>query len=112
MLTEERFIGIDYSQVMAGKKHLLYIEMELLTSMQKYDLYKKFRKEESALRNLLKKEISEAKKEMEILSEYFPPIKSKSYDIETTKSTTTKRNALEEEIRKIRSKIATLSNSQ
>ncbi len=112
MPTEEKFIGIDYSQVMIGKKHLLYIEMELLTAIQKYDLYRKFRKEESAVRNLLKKEIGEIKKEVEVLSEYFPPIKSKSYDLETTKSTTSKRNILEEEILEIRRKIAMLSNSQ
>ncbi len=109
MPTEERFIGLDHSQVMAGKKHLLYIEMELLTAMQKYDLYRKFRKEESAVRNLLKKEIVEIKKEMEILSEYFPPLKSKDSDIEPTNISTTKRAALEDEIRKIRNKIALLS---
>lgn len=109
MPTEEKFVGLDHSQVMAGKKHLLYIEMELLTAMQKYDKYRKFRKEESSIRNLLKKEVSNVKKEMEILSEYFPPLISKDSDIETTSITTTKRNALEDEIRKIRNKIALLA---
>ncbi len=109
MPTEERFVGLDKTHVTAGKKHLLYCEMEVLTSLKKYNSYKKYRKEELALKNLLKKVISEMKKEMENIIQYIPQIRVKETRAVVVKSTPVKRDALEEEIEKIRNKIAMLS---
>lgn len=109
MPTEEKFVGLENSQVMAGKKHLLYAEMELLTALQKYERYKKFRKEELSIKNLLKKVIVDMRKEMDIIIQYMPQIKVGSSSAEAIKGTTAKRDTLEEEIQQIRRKIANLS---
>mgnify|MGYP001606982087 FL=1 len=112
MPTEEQFVGLDVPQVISGKKQFLYIEMELLTALQKYERYKKLRKEELAVKNLLKKVINEMKKEMDIVIQYMPQIKVGSSSAEAIKGTTAKRDTLEEEIQQIRRKIANLSANQ
>lgn len=109
MHTEEQFVGLEKPHVVAGKKQLLYCEMEVLTSLKKYNNYKKFRKEELALKNLLKKVILEMKKEMEIIIQYIPQIKVKESSAQAIRTTPGKRDSLEEEIQKIRKKIAMLS---
>ncbi len=112
MPTEEQFIGLDKTQVISGKKHLLYMEMELLTALQKYERYKKFRKEEIAVKNLLKKVIIDMRKEIDVIIQYMPQIKIGSSSVEILKGTTAKRDDLEEEIQEIRRKIASLSVNQ
>lgn len=109
MRTEEQFVGLQKPHVVAGKKHLLYCEMEVLTSLKKYNNYKKYRKEELALKNLLKKVIMELKKEMENIIEYIPQIRIKDTSAAAIKTQSGKRDTLEEEIQKIRKKIAMLS---
>jgi len=109
MPTEEQFVGLERPHVIAGKKHLLYCEMEVLTSIKKYNTYKKFRKEEIALKNLLKKLVLEIKKEMETIFEYIPHIKVEHpIEIPVKKVPIVKRDALEEEIQSIRKRIAML----
>jgi hypothetical protein len=115
MHTEEQFVGLERPHVSAGKKQLLYSEMEILTSLKKYNNYMKFRKESLALKNLLKKVINELNKEMEILLEYIPKVKVEELKPKEIKEKPkpippVKRDALEEEIQKIRSKIAMLGN--
>ncbi len=112
MPTEEQFVGLDKTQVISGKKHLLYIEMELLTALQKYERYKKFRKEEMAVKNLLKKVIIDMRKEMDVIIQYMPQIKVGNASAEALKRTTAKRDTLEEEIQEIRRKISNLSVNQ
>ncbi|MEK6894689.1 MAG: hypothetical protein AABX10_04450 [Nanoarchaeota archaeon] len=109
MPTEEQFVGLEKPNVVAGKKHLLYAEMEILTSLKKYNSYKKLRKEELALKNLLKKVILDLRKEMEIMIQYIPHVKEKAIiATETVKTTPGKRDTLEQEIQNIRKKIAML----
>ncbi|MEK6909005.1 MAG: hypothetical protein AABX23_03060 [Nanoarchaeota archaeon] len=108
MPTEEQFIGLEKPHVVAGKKHLLYCEMEVLTSLKKYNNYKKFRKEELSLKNLLKKVITDMKKEMENMTQYIPQIKIKEVKPEIIKVAPEKRDSLEIEIQNIRRKIAML----
>lgn len=108
MPTEEQFVGLEKPNVVAGKKHLLYAEMEVLTSLKKYNNYKKLRKEELALKSLLKKVILEMKKEMETITQYVPNIKVKELSAETIKTVPGKRDSLEQEIQDIRKKIAML----
>lgn len=109
MPTEEQFVGLEKPNVVAGKKHLLYAEMEVLTSLKKYNSYKKLRKEELALKNLLKKVVLELRNEMEIMVQYIPHVKEKVIVAETVVNTTPgKRDNLEQEIQNIRKKIAML----
>lgn len=110
MPTEEQFVGLDRAQIIGGKKNLLYVEMEILTSLQKYERYKKFRKEEIALKSLLKKVIADLHKEMDTIIQYMPQIKVGYSSAEAIKSTTAKRDVLEDEIQEIRRKIANLSH--
>ena len=109
MPSEEQFVGLDKTQIISGKKHLLYAEMEILTSLQKYERYKKLRKEELAVKALLKKVIVEMHKEMDLIIQYMPQIKVGYSSAEAIKSTTAKRDVLEDEIISIRHKIAMLS---
>lgn len=112
MPTEEQFVGLENSQVISGKKQLLYCEMEILTSLQKYDKYKKYRKEEMSMKNLLKKIILEMRKEMDIIIDYMPQIKVGSSSAQVIKSIpVAKRDLLEDEIQSIRRKIAVLSGN-
>ena len=111
MPIEEQFVGLNPSQVISGKKHLLYAEMEILTSLQKYERYKKLRKEEIAVKALLKKVITEMRKEMDIIIQYMPQIKVGSSSAEAIKGTTAKRDTLEDEIQSLRRKIAMLGRS-
>ncbi|MEK6914936.1 MAG: hypothetical protein AABW89_00135 [Nanoarchaeota archaeon] len=110
MPIEEQFVGLEKPHVIAGKKQLLYCEMEVLTSLKKYNNYKKFRKEELALKNMLKKVILDLKKEMELMIQYIPQIKedTKREEIVKNKQSTIRRDSLEEEIQRIRHKIAML----
>ena len=109
MPTEEQFVGLERTQVISGKKNLLYAEMELLTALQKYERYKKFRKEELAVKLLLKKVILEIHKEMDAIIVYMPQIKVGYSSAEAIKSTPAKRDVLAEEISEIRRKISMLS---
>ncbi|MBS3083681.1 hypothetical protein J4423_02650 [Candidatus Pacearchaeota archaeon] len=116
MLIEEQFVGIEPLQVNYGEKQLLYCEMEILTSLQKHERYKRYRKEELAIKNLLKKVVFELKKEMEILIEYIPqvkviPLKAEKVEIAKIIVPPSRRDALEDEIQSIRRKIAILSAS-
>lgn len=109
MPTEEQFVGLENAQIIGGKKNLLQAEMEILTALQKFESYKKLRKEELASKSILKKVVMEIHKEMEILAQYMPQIKLGEFNAEKIKSTTAKRDALEDEILEIRKKIAMLS---
>ena len=83
--------------------------MEILTSLQKYSRYQKFRKGELAIKNLLKKVILEIRKEMNSMMEYIPQIKEDFVKVEARGVTSLgKRDLLEEEIQNIRRKIASI----
>ncbi len=111
MPTEEQFVGLENAQIIGGKKNLLQAEMEILTALQKFESYKKLRKEELASKSILKKLVMETHKEMEIIAQYIPQIKIDKFGTEKMKSTTAKRDALEDEILEIRRKIAMLSTN-
>lgn len=110
MLTEEKFVGLEGPQVISAKKQLLYCEMEILKSMQKNSRYKKLRKEELSLKNLLKKVIFDLRKEMDLLMEYMPQIKVDLVKTEPAKTMVEKRDSIEYEIQNIRRKIDFLSS--
>lgn len=110
MPIEEQFVCLDEPQVISAKKNLLYVEMELLTSLQKYESYKKLRKEEMAVKNLLKKIIVDVQKEMELLLQYMPQIKLGSSITTVVNKSNQKRDILEEEIQNLRKKISMITH--
>jgi len=101
------YIKLNHSEQVYGKKNLLYAEMELLNSIKQYKKYKKLRKEELALKFLLKKEIDEVREELKKLDGVLPEAKQTEFKISASKKTP-KRSDLEREIEEVRRKIEEL----
>jgi len=101
------YIKLNPSEQVYGKKNLLYCEMELLTILKRFKKYKKLRKEELALKNLLKRTTNELKDELKRLDEFLPEERDTGLRLNSSR-TTPKRSELEEEIEQIRRKIAEL----
>jgi len=83
--------------------------MELLGKVKHYQTYKKLRKEELALKQLLKKKIIEIQEEVSKFSEILP--KTKKENVATSKDGSKqprRRKTLQEEINEIRQRIAEL----
>jgi hypothetical protein len=108
MPIEEQFAGLNPEQVRSGKKHMLYAQMEVLTAIQKYERYKQFRKEEFAVKHLLKKVMGEVQKEMETLSLYLPQIKVHETSAVVVTKVAPPKDKLQAEIEDLRRKIAAL----
>ena len=102
-----RYVKLDHSEQVYGEKNLLYCEMELLNTLKRFRKYKKLRKEESALKNLLKKTINDLRDELRKLDEMLPKEKYTGFKINASRKTP-KRSDLEQEIEQIRRKIAEL----
>ncbi len=111
-----KYAGIDIPQINAGKKHMLYIEMEILTALKKYEVYKKLRKEEFAVKNLLKKTVVQLNEEMKILDNLLPQMPKEPHAFQedprkqVIKIPVTKRDIIEEQIEELQRKIANLQN--
>lgn len=112
-----KYVIIDYPQINAGKKHMLYIEMEILTALKKYESYKKLRKEELAVKNLLKKTISQLNEKIKVFDNLLPQLPKEQIPkfqannakpLQITK-TMQKRDVLEEQIEDLRRKISALN---
>ena len=98
---------LDHSEQVYGKKNLLYCEMEILGILKRFKKYKKLRKEELALKNLLKRTIKDLKDEIKRLDELLTEEKHTGLKLTASKKTP-KRSDLEDEIEQIRRKIAEL----
>ena len=101
-------IGLSRSQFIYGKKNLLYSQMELLTIVKRYQEYKKFRKQELALKKLLGEKANEVHAEIENFSLTLPKTKQEVFKPVEIRKSQKKRKDLEFEIEEIRSKIAQL----
>jgi hypothetical protein len=105
------YIGLNPSEQKFGEKNLLYCEMEVLTTIKRYQLYKKLRKEELALKSLLKKKVNELKDELKSLDHMLPHVKLHK-QIEpmriVDRRTLLKSNKLEEQITDIKNRLAAL----
>jgi len=101
------YIKLNPSEQIYGKKNLLYCEMELLTILKRFKRYKKLRKEELALKNLLIRTTNELKDELRKLDELLPEERDIGLRLTASKKTP-KRSELEDEIEQIRRKIAEL----
>ncbi len=119
-----KYVSLQPVEITEGKKHFLYIEMEMLTAIQKYEIYKKLRKQELSLKNLLKKTIGQIKEELEKLDTFLPKIpveRPRAINLmnpqitpamlskmKLIKAPPAKRDILEEQIEELQRKIADL----
>lgn len=104
-----RYVKVDSSEQVYGKKNLLYSEMEILTLIQHIRAYKKLRTDELALKILLKKKSEEITAELKVLDSLLPKEKYEKEESPEQKVVGKQRQDLELEIAEIQRKIATLS---
>ena len=97
-----------------SKENILYSEMETLTLLKRFQNYKKIRKTDLQLRDLLRKAVNSIKKDLDELEKTIPKVHHKELltsniiaRIKTRKSST-----LEKEIESIREKIRMLNEEQ
>lgn len=103
-----KYVGLNSQQMNFGKKTLLYSEMEILNVIKNYKNYLKLRKQEFSLKNLLKKTISELKKELKNLDTLLPEVPEEKNSLGVNKGKQS-HESLEAEIEEIKRKIAELS---
>jgi hypothetical protein len=114
------YIGLNPAQQLYSKRNLLYCEMEMLNTIKNYQLYKKYRKEEIALKKLLKKKILEIQDHVTELCRHMPHVHiEKPKPIEVPRAPAPakprlppepKRDKLDEEIFNIKRRLAALQN--
>jgi predicted RNase H-like nuclease (RuvC/YqgF family) len=104
------YVKIDPDEQVSGKKNLLYCQMELLSITQRYQTYKKLRKEELNLKTLLKRKITELKKEVKELDAILPRVAREHASFgPKDKVSGKKKSELDMEIEEIKRKIAQLT---
>jgi len=103
------YIGLKHPIRNYGKKTLLYCEMELLTILKRYDNYKNLRRQELALKSLLKTSILELKEAIRKLNRNLPTLKADEFSFVEISKEKKKRNELQEEIAEVKRKIAELT---
>jgi hypothetical protein len=105
---ETEYVALEPSQKIHGKRNLLYCEMELLNTIKRYRFYKKLRKEELALKKLLKRAVTELEDELRKLDELLPKTKHHKLGPAEIHTENRGRSDLEQEIDDIKRKISEL----
>ena len=102
------YIALQKYQCDYIKKMLLYCQMEALTSLKNYQNYKKLRKQELAVKKILKSKMNDINNEIENVDLLLPKTKSEVFKpVEISKSSKRHKD-IEVEIEAIRRKIAEL----
>jgi len=108
------YIGLNHPQQVYAQRNLLYAEMEVLQMVKRYQVYKKLRKEELALKNLLRKKIAEVKEQLQFLSHKLPPVNFERLGFEPRQKLSPeqlkKRNKLDDEIEDIKKRLLALQD--
>ena len=106
------YVKFSVPEVMYSRKNLLQSQIGLLNLAKSCEEYRKLRKDELALKIVLKTKLDELKNSLGILNSLLPKIKigsqsflENSREIEATRK---KRLSLEQEIDLIKKKLATL----
>ena len=103
------YIQLDPSEQLFGKRSLLQSQMDLLNIIKRYQRYSLLRKEELALKVLLRKKINELWEEIKHLEKVLPHVKHiKEQKTIEKKVLPKKRSELELEIEEISRKLETL----
>jgi len=106
------YVKLEPAQKLYGKKNLLYSQMHLLANIKHYHKYRKLRREELALKRLLKKKILETQEEVDKIYNDFPKTKDEGKKPKAEKISTEKKpkkpNTLQREIDDIKRRISEL----
>ncbi|MEK6858764.1 MAG: hypothetical protein AABX53_02530 [Nanoarchaeota archaeon] len=103
------YVKLTASEQAYSKKELLMSQMETLNIMKRYQKYKELRKQELALKSILKRKIGEVREELSVIDRSLPRMKEKTEDDnQITKVPVKKRHDLEFEIEEIKRKIERL----
>lgn len=104
------YVSLSPSEQNYSKKELLVTEMEILNVMKRYQKYKELRKQELALKSILRRKIIEVQEEIRLLDKILPKVHIEKTEEETAKITShvVKRRDLESEIEEIKRKIERL----
>lgn len=106
------YVKLIASEQVYAKKELLMSQMEMLSIMKRYQKYKELRKQELALKSILRRKILEINEEMRLIDRLLPKTKTERIEEDTAKLATrsVKRRDLEAEIEEIKRKIERLQN--
>lgn len=104
------YIRLDVSEQLAGKRDMLYSQMEILSIMKRYQKYKLLRKEELALKSLFRKKVTELEEELKLLDKLIPRQHMPKIEPETAKLKLAEKTKfdLEAEIESIKRKLEQL----
>lgn len=103
------YVKLTSSEQAYSKKELLMSQMETLNIMKRYQKYKELRKQELALKSILKRKIGEVREELAVVDRSLPRMKEKTEeDVQIAKTPIKKRHDLEFEIEEIKRKIERL----
>jgi len=106
------YVKINVSEQVYAKKELLYSQMEMLTIMKRYQKFKELRKQELALKSILKRKIMEMNEEIKIADRVLPKAKTERTDEEKERVmlAVKGRRTFESEIDEIKRKIERLQS--
>ena len=103
------YVKLTASEQAYSKKELLMSQMETLNIMKRYQKYKELRKQELALKSILKRKIGEVREELSVIDRSLPRMKEKTEeDNQVIRIPIKKRHDLESEIEEIKRKIERL----
>ena len=102
------YVKLNQAEKTFGKKNLLRSELEILNILKRYQIYKKLRKEEHALKTLLRKVIKEVREEIEKLDDLLPKTQDDLFRSADLSRPQKARKDLEEEIEEIKHRIDAL----
>ena len=101
------YVKLENSERIYGQKNLLYCEMEILSVIKRYKAYEKLRKENSKVRDNLKKKVKELQDNLLSLDKTLPRLSSDRGG-RIARRLPKKRSDLEIEIDEIKAKLASL----
>lgn len=106
------YVKILPSEQTYAKKDLLHSQMEILNVMKRYQRFKELRKQELALKGILKRKIAEVTEEVHVLDKALPRAPVERPEEEKTRFMVPvkKKRDLEAEIEEIKRKIERLQN--
>lgn len=106
------YVKLISSEQVYAKKELLMSQMEILSIMKRYQKYKDLRKQELALKSMLRRKVLEINEELRLLDRLLPRTRIEKIEVDTAKLATrsVKRRDLEAEIEEIKRKIERLQN--
>jgi hypothetical protein len=107
-MIEAEYVSLNPSQQNYSKKNFLYCELELLNTVKHYKKYRKLRKEELALKSLLRRTLNELKAEIKTFESLLPDAHDPRLGAVHISRAQKARQELDDEITDIKKRLAEL----